>query len=96
MLAWLRNDVDYPIVLALETFTEKGDKSGKRIQTFGKTDVFRTRVVEKEAEPEPKNVKDGIIASLYKYGRIDTEYLTKQLGRSSEDIKKEILVDDKN
>ncbi len=66
MLAWLRNDVDYPSVLALETFTEKGDKSGKRIQTFGKTDVFRMRVVEKEAEPEPRNVKDGIIASLYK------------------------------
>ena len=81
-LAWLRNDVDFSSIVALETYSEQGSKDGKRIKTYGKTDIFSRRVVEKDSEPSPKNVKDGIIASIYKYGRIDSEYLANQLGKS--------------
>lgn len=90
-LAWLRNDVDFSSIVALETYSEKGSKDGKKIKTYGKTDIFSRRVVEKESEPAPKNVKDGIIASIYKFGRIDPEYLSKQLGKSTADVKKEII-----
>lgn len=90
-IAWLRNDVDFSSIVALEKYSEKGDKDGKRIKSYGKTDIFSRRVVEKESEPSPKNVKDGIIASLYKFGRIDTEYLAGQLGKSQGDIKDEIV-----
>ena len=90
-LAWLRNDVDFSSIVALETYSEKGNKDGKKIKTYGKTDIFSRRVVEKESEPTPKNVKDGIIASLYKFGRIDPEYLSTQLGKSKDDVKQEIV-----
>lgn len=90
-LAWLRNDVDFSSIVALETYSEKGTKDGKKIKTYGKTDIFSRRVVEKESEPAPKNVKDGIIASIYKFGRIDSEYLAEQLGKSTSDVKKEII-----
>lgn len=90
-LAWLRNDVDFSSIVALETYSEKGNKDGTKVKTYGKTDIFSRRVVEKESEPTPKNVKDGIIASIYKYGRIDTEYLATQLGKPQDDVKKEIV-----
>ena len=90
-LAWLRNDVDFSSIVALETYSEKGSKDGKKIKTYGKTDIFSRRVVEKESEPAPKNVKDGIIASIYKFGRIDPNYLANQLGKSTADVKKEII-----
>lgn len=90
-LAWLRNDVDFSSIVALETYSEKGNKDGTKVKTYGKTDIFSRRVVEKESEPTPKNIKDGIIASIYKYGRIDTEYLATQLGKSQDDVKQEIV-----
>lgn len=90
-LAWLRNDVDFSSIVALETYSEKGNKDGTKTKTYGKTDIFSRRVVEKESEPTPNNVKDGIIASIYKYGRIDTEYLATQLGKSQNDVKQEIV-----
>lgn len=90
-LAWLRNDVDFSSIVALETYSEKGSKDGQKIKTYGKTDIFSRRVVEKESEPAPKNVKDGIIASIYKFGRIDPEYLSTQLGKSNAEVKQEII-----
>lgn len=91
-LAWLRNDVDFSSIVALETYSEKGSKDGQKIKTYGKTDIFSRRVVEKESEPTPKNVKDGIIASIYKFGRIDPEYLSTQLGKSNAEVKQEIII----
>ena len=90
-LAWLRNDVDYPGILALETYEERGDESGNRIKKFGKTDIFSRRVVEKETIPQPKNIKDGIITSLYISGRIDVGYIAGQLGISEEQVRRDII-----
>ncbi|MDE6410062.1 MAG: hypothetical protein K2K81_07460, partial [Muribaculaceae bacterium] len=90
-LAWLRNDVDYPSILALESFEERPNAEGERIRTYGKTDIFSQRVVEKEVAPKPENVKDGIIASIYMTGRIDLPYISEALGRSPEEVKKEII-----
>lgn len=90
-IAFLRNDVDYANVYALEKFEETADEKGNQIQKFDKTDVFSKRVVEKEKEPTPANVKDGIIASIFKFGRVDIPYITGQLGTGIEDVKKEII-----
>ena len=49
------------------------------------------RVVEKDKEPTPANVKDGIIASIFKFGRVDIPYIAEQLGTGIEDVKKEII-----
>lgn len=90
-IAFLRNDVDYANVYALEKFEETADERGNQIQKFDKTDVFSKRVVEKEKEPTPANVKDGIIASIFKFGRVDIPYIAGQLGTGIEDVKKEII-----
>lgn len=90
-IAFLRNDVDYANVYALEKFEETADEKGNQIQKFDKTDVFSKRVVEKEKEPTPANVKDGIIASIFKFGRVDIPYIAEQLGTGIEDMKKEII-----
>lgn len=90
-IAFLRNDVDYANVFALEKIEETADEKGNRIQKFEKTDVFSKRVVEKDKEPTPANVKDGIIASIFKFGRVDIPYIAEQLGTGIEDVKKEII-----
>lgn len=90
-IAFLRNDVDYPNVFSLERYEETGDKDGKRVQKFSKTDVFGKRVIEKDVEPQPKNVKDGIIVSIYKTGKIDIPYISTQLSMSEDDVKEEII-----
>lgn len=90
-IAFLRNDVDYANVYALEKFEETADEKGNQIQKFDKTDVFSKRVVEKEKEPTPTNVKDGIIASIFKFDRVDIPYIAEQLGTGIEDVKKEII-----
>jgi N12 class adenine-specific DNA methylase len=90
-IAFLRNDVDYANVFALEKFEETADEKGNRIQKFDKTDVFSKRVVEKEKEPTPANVKDGIIASIFKFGRVDIPYIAEQLGIGIGEVKKEII-----
>ena len=90
-LAWLRNDVDYPNVFSLETYKEQGDGKGGVVKTYGKADVMKDRVVEKESEPHPENVKDGVVVSMFKNGRIDVPYIAGQLGKSEEAVKREII-----
>lgn len=90
-IAFLRNDVDYPNVFSLEKYEEIATPSGERKQKFGKTDVFSKRVVDKGKEPTPTNVKDGIIASMFKFGRIDVPYIVGQLGEVVEDVKHDII-----
>ena len=90
-LAWLRNDVDYPNVFSLETYKEQGDGKGGVVKTYGKADVMKDRVVEKESEPHPENVKDGVVVSMFKNGRIDVPYIAEQLGKSEEAVKREII-----
>lgn len=90
-IAFLRNDVDYPNVFSLEKYEEKADKNGNRVESFHKTDIFKKRVVEKSVEPQPKNVKDGIVVSVYKFGKIDIPYISNKLGKTEEDVKHEII-----
>lgn len=90
-LAWLRNDVDYPNVFSLETYKEQGDGKGGVVKTYDKADVMKGRVVEKKSEPHPENVKDGVVVSMFKNGRIDVPYIASQLGKSEAEVKREII-----
>ncbi len=98
-ISFLKNDVDFANILALEKFSERPDvKTGKRIQEYGKTDIFSQRVVEKEKAQEPKNVKDAIIASIYVHGRIDLPWMVEKLSdktaehsMTEQEIKDEII-----
>ena len=90
-LAWLCNDVDYPNVFSLEVYKEQGDGKGGVVKTYDKADVMKGRVVEKESEPHPENVKDGVVVSMFKNGRIDVPYIAGQLGMSETEVKHEII-----
>ena len=90
-LAWLRNDVDYPNVFSLEVYKEQGDGKGGVVKTYDKADVMKGRVVEKESEPHPENVKDGVVVSMFKNGRIDVPYIAGKLGMSETEVKHEII-----
>lgn len=90
-LAWLRNDVDYPNVFSLEVYKEQGDGKGGVVKTYDKADVMKGRVVEKESEPHPENVKDGVVVSMFKNGRIDVPYIAGQLGMSETEVKHEVI-----
>lgn len=90
-ISFLKNDVDFSSIQALETFSEKGDKSGNKVVTTGKTDIFSRRVIDTEKEPQPKTVKDAILASLYKHGGVDLDYIGEALGMPAEKVKREII-----
>lgn len=90
-ISFLRNDIDFSNILALETYKEENDENNNRVKVYGKTDVFSKRVVTKETEPKPDNVKDGVIVSIYKNGRIDIPYISKQLNMSEDAVKNEII-----
>ena len=90
-ISFLRNDVDFSSIMALETYSERGDKKGNKVVKVGKTDIFNRRVIETEKEPHPTTIKDGILASLYKSGGIDVDYISDALGKSAEEVKQEIV-----
>ena len=90
-ISFLRNDIDYPSIAALESESVTGDKNGERIVNYDKTDVFSRRVVEKESEPKPTTIKDGILASLYLSGRVDVPYIAKQLGKKESEVREQII-----
>ena len=90
-ISFLKNDVDFPGIQALETYSEKGDKNGNKVVATGKTDIFSRRVIDTEKEPQPKTVKDAILASLYKHGGIDLDYIGEALGMPAEKVKREII-----
>ena len=90
-ISFLRNDIDFPSIQALEKFNETNDKDGKRIVQTEKTSIFTERVVQKEVEPHPTNVLDAVKTSVFRSGRIDLDYISTALGRDVSDIEKEII-----
>lgn len=90
-ISFLKNDMDYSGIAALESFEEYNDQKGKRLVKYEKSDIFKQRVVEKEAEPHPTTVKDGVITSIYRSGRIDLGYIASELGQSEEAVKQAII-----
>lgn len=87
-LAWLKNDVDYPSVLALETYREDGLEHTK---VFSKADIFNRRVVTRVEQPKPANVKDGVILSIRQNGKLDVAYIAEQLGMSEDRVRQQII-----
>lgn len=90
-ISFLRNDVDFPSVAAIEDYKEYKNANEEKIVEINKTEVFRGRVIGFQAEPQPKTVKDGVIASIYKFGHIDLNYISDKLGMDMEQVKNAIL-----
>ena len=95
-ISFLRNDVDFQSILALEEYSDIPTPSGERVKNYGKTDIFKQRVLEKEKAPSPKNAKDGIFASIYTFGNINLKWICDKLREngiqtSETELKEEII-----
>ena len=90
-ISFLKNDVDFPSIAALEDYKEYKNAQEEKVIDIKKTNVFDGRVIGFQTELEPKDVKDGVIASIYKNGYIDVPYIAEKLGKSVEQVEAEIL-----
>ena len=87
-LAWLKSDVDYSSVLALETYKEVGFNHE---QVFGKSDILLRRVISRQEPPKATNVKDGVILSIRQTGELDTRYIADSLGIDEKEVRRQVL-----
>ena len=101
-ISFLRNDIDFPSFQALEIYKEEKDINGKVTVRTSKPKLFSERVIGFKTEPQPKTVKDAVIASIFRTNGIDLEWIATKLNEVSapphgdkwttEDVRKGILV----
>lgn len=92
VISFLKNDMDFSSIAALENAKERNDVNGKRVIEYTKSDIFKKRVVEKETEPKPQTVKDGVITSIYKFGGINIGWMVSTMPQFTEqELRKEIV-----
>lgn len=90
-ISFLRNDVDFPSVAAVEDYKEKKSIDGKVKIEVKKTSIFSGRVLGAKRIPTPSNAKDGVIVSINQFGRIDIPFIAEALNKDEETVRKEIL-----
>ena len=91
-ISFLRNDIDFPSFQALENYSETKDMKGKVTVTTSKTPLFRQRVLGFKTEPQPKTVKDALVASVFRSNGIDLDWIAEKLGKDREEVRKGIIV----
>ena len=101
-ISFLRNDIDFPSFQALENYSETKDMNGKVIVKTSKTPLFSERVLGFKTEPQPKTVKDAVIASIFRSNGIDLDWIAEKLSEvaappngdhwTADDVRKGILV----
>lgn len=90
-ISWLRKDVDFPAIAALEKYKEHKSIDGKKTIKVNKTLVFKQRVIGYKSKPVPKNIKDAVVASVYEYNDINIPYISEALSISEDNVREEIL-----
>ena len=102
-ISFLRNDIDFPSFQALENYSETKDIKGKVTVKTAKAPLFSQRVLGFKTEPKPKNVKDALIASIFRSNGIDLGWIAERLNAAGvrpphkdqwdeDDVRKGILV----
>lgn len=90
-ISFLRNDVDFPAIAAVEDYKEKKGIDGKVKVEVKKTGIFNGRVLGAKRVPTPQTAKDGVIVSINQYGRIDIPFIAQSLGKDEDAVRDEIL-----
>ncbi len=90
-LTFLRDDVDYPAIAAIENVEESNNPGEKKRFVITKSDIFHHRVIEPIRQPKAENEKDAISLSLYHRGRLDLPYIAELLHKSQEDVQDAML-----
>lgn len=87
-LHFLKNDVDYNSLSAIEN--ERRDKENNVIG-YDKADIFSKRVINKYVEAKADNIEDAVTVSIIQNGTIDIPRISQLLGKTQEEVRKEIL-----
>ena len=90
-ISFLRNDVDFPSIAAVEDYREKKSIDGKVKIEVKKTSIFSGRVLGAKRVPTPKDAKDGVIVSINQFGRIDIPFIANALNKDEDVVRQEIL-----
>ncbi len=90
-ISFLRNDVDFASIAAVENYSESETIDGKKKIETSKTDVFKGRVVGYEPSPTPTSVSDGIILSVQKNGHIDPDMIAGWLDMGKEQVIEQVV-----
>ena len=90
-ISFLRNDVDFASIAAVENYSESETIDGKKKVETSKTDVFKGRVVGYEPSPTPTSVSDGIILSVQKNGHIDPDMIAGWLDMGKEQVIEQVV-----
>ena len=90
-ISFLRNDVDFPAIAAVEDYKEKKSIDGKVKIEVKKTSIFSGRVLGAKRVPTPKDAKDGVIVSMNQFGRIDVPFIADALHKDEDAVRQEIL-----
>lgn len=89
-LSFLRNDVEYPSIAAIEKYEEIETPKGKEIKVE-KTDIFKKRVIGVKSEPTPTNTRDAVVLSVQQFGRLDLAQMAEWLNMSEEAVRENIV-----
>lgn len=89
-LSFLRNDVDFPSVAAIEKYEETETPKGKQVKV-SKTDIFSKRVIGAKTEPKPTTTRDAVVLSVQQFGRLDTAKMAEWLGTNEESVRENVV-----
>lgn len=89
-LSFLRNDVEYPSIAAIEKYEEIETPKGKEVKVE-KTDIFKKRVIGVKSEPTPTNTRDAVVLSVQQFGRLDLAQMAQWLNMSEEAVREDIV-----
>lgn len=90
-ISFLKSDVDWPSVQAIEIYEERGDNKGKKVANYKKSDIFSERLVRKVSEEKPSDPAMAVKSSILSRGYVDLEYLAEALGVDKEEAREAAL-----
>ena len=90
-LSFLKNDVGFPDIQAIEKYEEKGDAKGNKIKLYSKTDIFHKRIISHKQVEKPKDATHAVRSSILSFGRVDLAYIADVLSLSEEEAQAEAL-----
>lgn len=90
-ISFLKKDVDFPTITAIELYSVSEDINGKQKIHTEKTNVFKERVIGVIQKPIIKDIKDGVIWSYQQFGKIDVNAISNILNISNTDVRKYVL-----
>ena len=90
-ISFLKSDVDWPSVQAIEQYEERGDGKGNKVAHYAKADIFTERLVRKANQEKPSDPAMAVKSSILSRGYVDLEYLAEALGVDKEEAREAAL-----